>query len=205
MARDRESRQPGTVAALILAAGESRRMGSPKPLLPLGDTSFLAGLLQQFLASRARPVLVVLGHQAERIRKEVSLEKAAVVVNAEYRRGMLSSIRAGLRELGREPVSGALLCPVDHPCVSAAVVDLLISRFEETRSPIIVPVHGGQRGHPVLFASSLFQEIREAPDSVGARQVVWDHADQVLEIPIEDPGIITDIDTPEQYQRLIGS
>jgi molybdenum cofactor cytidylyltransferase len=195
-----------TVAALILAAGESRRMGSPKPLLPLGATTFLDHLLHQFLTSRARPVIVVLGHQAERILRQVPIQKAqnaTAVVNPDYRQGMLSSIRAGLRELGDEPVSGALVCPVDHPRISAALVDLLITRFEETHASIVVPVYEGRRGHPVLFARTLFDEIQRAPDSVGARQVVWDHAGEVLEIPTEDRGIITDIDTPEQYERLV--
>ena len=190
------------VAALILAAGESRRMGSPKPLLPLGESTFLEHVLGQFLASRARPVLVILGHEAERIQGEVSLADARVVVNPHYRQGMLSSIRAGLRALEGEPVSGALICPVDLPDVSTAVVDLVIGRFEKTRAPIVVPVCEGRRGHPVLFAQPLFEEIQRAPDSVGARQVLWDHASEVLEIPTEDRGIITDVDTPEQYERL---
>lgn len=177
-------------------------MGSPKPLLPLGETSFLERLLGQFLASRARPVVVVLGHEAERIRSEVSLDNARVVVNQDYRQGMLSSIRAGLRALESEPVSGALICPVDLPDVSTAVVDLVISQFEKTRAPIVVPACEGRRGHPVLFAQALFEELLTAPDSVGARQVVWDHANEVLEIPTEDRGIIIDIDTPEQYEDL---
>ncbi len=177
-------------------------MGSPKPLLPLGDTSFLEHLLGQFLASRARPVLVILGHEAERVRSEVRLDDALVVVNPEYRKGMLSSIRAGLRALEGEPVSGALICPVDLPDVSTAVVDLVISQFERTRAAIVVPAYEGRRGHPVLFAQPLFEELLKAPDSVGARQVVWDHANEVLEIPTEDRGIIMDIDTPEQYEDL---
>ena len=177
-------------------------MGSPKPLLPLGETSFLERLLAEFLASRARPVVVILGHEAERIRSEVALDDARVVVNPDYRQGMLSSIRAGLRALEGEPVLGALICPVDHPNVGSALVDLLISRFEETEAPIVVPIHEGHRGHPVLFAQPLFEELLTAPDSVGARQVVWDHANEVLEIPTEDRGIIMDIDTPEQYEDL---
>ena len=193
------------VGALILAAGESRRMGSPKPLLPFGESTFLGHLLEQFLASRATPVVVVLGHKADEVLAQVPLGKATSVVNPDYRQGMLSSIRAGLRELEGETVSGALLCPVDHPRVSAALVDLLINQFEETDAPIVIPVHHGRRGHPVLFSRTLFQEIQDAPDTVGARQIVWDHADEVLEIPTEDQGIIEDIDTPKQYEDLMGS
>ncbi len=193
------------VAALILAAGESRRMGSPKPLLPFGETTFLGHLLEQFLTSRANPVVVVLGHQADTVLAQVPLGEARAVVNPDYRQGMLSSIRAGLRELQSKSVSGALICPVDHPQVSAALVDLLIDRFEETEAPIVIPVHHGRRGHPVFFSQTLFAEIEDAPDKVGARQVVWNHATEVLEIPTEDRGIIEDIDTPEQYKDLMGS
>ncbi len=194
------------VAALILAAGESRRMGSPKPLLPFGETTFLGHLLEQFLTSRARPVVVVLGHEADAVLAQVPLGEARAVVNPDYRQGMLSSIRAGLRELqSDESVSGALICPVDHPQVSAALVDFLIGRFEETEAPIVIPVHHGRRGHPVFFSQTLFAEIEGAPDTVGARQVVWNHATQVLEFPTEDRGIIEDIDTPERYKDLMGS
>jgi CTP:molybdopterin cytidylyltransferase MocA len=179
-------------------------MGSPKPLLPFGSTSFLGRLLEQFLASRARPIVVILGHEAERVLREVPLREARAVVNPDYREGMLSSIRAGLRELADEPVSGALICPVDHPEVSTSVVDLIIRRYEESQAPIVLPVYAGRRGHPVLFARRLFGELEQAPDSVGARQVVWEHAKEVLEIPTADRGIIRDIDTPEQYENLGG-
>lgn len=177
-------------------------MGSPKPLLPFEETTFVEHMLAQFLASRARPVLVILGHEADRIRKEASLDEARVVVNADYREGMLSSIRAGIRALEGESVEGALVCPVDLPGVSTAVIDLVIEEFKKTNAPIVVPVFDGRRGHPVLFAQALFPEILEAPGSVGARQVVWHHAEEVLEVPTEERGIISDIDTPEDYQDL---
>jgi molybdenum cofactor cytidylyltransferase len=89
--------------------------------------------------------------------------------------------------------------------VAAPLIDLLIRRFEESRCSIVVPVYQGRRGHPVVFARSLFDELIGAPDSIGARRVVWDHADEVLEVPTEDRGIVSDIDTPEQYQNLIRS
>ncbi len=180
-------------------------MGSPKPLLPFGETTFLGHLLEQFLTSRASPVVVVLGHEADAVLAQVPLGEAGAVVNPDYRQGMLSTIRAGLRALQHESVAGALICPVDHPQVSAALVDLLIGRFEETKAPIVIPVHHGRRGHPVLFSQTLFEEIQDAPDKVGARQVVWDHANELLEVSTEDRGIIADIDTPEQYKDLMGS
>jgi molybdenum cofactor cytidylyltransferase len=201
-ARASYSRVDDVIAAVILAAGESRRMGSPKPLLRLGDTTFLERLVGQFLASRARPVVVVLGHEAERIRSQVCLDDALVVVNPDYRQGMLSSIRVGLQALQGEPVAGVLICPADLPDISTAVVDLVIGQWEETRAPIVVPVCTGRRGHPVLFARALFEELLKAPNSVGARQVMWDHAAEVTEVPTEERGIIMDIDTPEEFEDL---
>lgn len=192
------------VGAIILAAGESRRMGSSKPLLPYAESSFLGRLLEEFHASKARPIIVVLGHEADRIRRKIAFGEARPVLNETYRQGMLSSIRAGLRELSREPIEGALLCPVDYPRVGQALVDSLIRRFEESKHSIVLPVCEGRRGHPVLFSCDLFEELLQAPDSVGARQVVWNHAHDLLEVPTDDRGALLDVDTPEEYRKLVG-
>lgn len=193
------------VGAIILAAGESRRMGSSKPLLPFAESNFLGRLLEEFRASKAWPIVVVLGHQADRIQGQIAFGEARPVVNEDYRQGMLSSIRMGLQELSETSVEAALICPVDHPKVSRMLVDLLIRRFEEAKSPIVLPVVAGRRGHPVLFSRELFKDLMQAPDSVGARQVVWDHADDVLEVALDDPGAVLDVDTPEDYRKLVGN
>ena len=192
------------VGAIILAAGESRRMGSSKPLLPFAESNFLGRLLEEFHASKARPIVVVLGHQADRIRREIAFGEARPVLNEDYRQGMLSSIRTGIRELSRDPIEGTLICPVDYPRVNRALVDFLIRRFEESKHSIVLPVCEGRRGHPVLFSCKLFEELSNAPASVGARQVVWDHADDLLEVTTDDPGALLDVDTPEDYQKLVG-
>lgn len=204
------------IGALILAAGESRRMGSPKALLPYGSargegdaTTFLEHLLHVFAGSKAAPVLVVLGHDASRIREALAGTgtgtAARFVLNDRYREGMLSSIRAGidaLEALDDPGLEGVLVHPVDIPSVSREVVDLVIERFEQTRPPIVLPVHAGRRGHPVLFARGVFDEIRRAPEPVGARQVVWDHGADLLEVDVGDPGIHRDVDTPEDFRRF---
>lgn len=192
------------MAALILAAGESRRMGSPKPLLAFRGSTFLQHMVEEFRASRANPVIVVLGHDADRIERAVALGDARLVVNAEYRHGMLSSIRTGLQALVDSGVDGVLVCPVDHPKVDSVLIDRLIEQFEATGRPVVLPVHHGRRGHPVLFSRSVFDELMVAPDSVGARQVVWDHADEVLEVVMEHPSANVDVDTPEEYRKHIG-
>ena len=195
------------IAAIILAAGESRRMGSPKARLPYPEndgteSTFLDHLLGVFGSSQAEPVIVVLGHDACKLASSFRFGGARVVVNRDYRDGMLSSIHAGLRALDDDKVDGALVCPVDHPDVDPVVVDTLIHRFEEHRSPIVVPVHNGRRGHPVLFSSDVFSTLMDAPKAVGARQVVWDHQEDLLEVEVSDAGVTVDIDTPSDYRAF---
>jgi molybdenum cofactor cytidylyltransferase len=115
---------------------------------------------------------------------------------------MLTSILAGIEAVERSGAEGALVLPVDHPDVSAETIDLLIDRFRETEAPILLPTHRGRRGHPVLFSRAVFEEIRRAPEAVGARQVVWDHQDDLLEVEVPDPGIGRDVDTPEDYRSF---
>ena len=198
------------IAAIILAAGESRRMGFPKALLPFprsdgSETTFLEHLLDVMNRSRAEPIVVVLGHEGERIRSSVppaSWGRARPVLNDRYREGMLTSIAAGLDAIEKGSAEGCLLLPVDHPGVSPEIVDLLIGRYEHTLRPILLPVCQGRRGHPVLFSRAVFGEIRRAPEAVGARQVVWDHQEDLLEVEVQDPGISRDVDTPGDYRSF---
>jgi molybdenum cofactor cytidylyltransferase len=198
------------IAAIILAAGESRRMGFPKALLPCRieggpETTFLGHLLDVFGSSTAAPILVVVGHDASRIREAVAGTGATIVLNERYADGMLSSIRAGLRTLGATNdlrIEGALVHPVDTPAVTTETVNRVIEEFEETKAPVVLPIHAGRRGHPVLFARRLFDEIEHAPDGVGARRVVWDHEGDLLEVEVRDPGIHRDVDTPEDFRRF---
>jgi molybdenum cofactor cytidylyltransferase len=198
------------IACIILAAGESRRMGFPKALLPYPrpdgtESTFLERLLDVMSRSRAEPVVVVLGHDAARIRSaigNVSAGRARLVVNERYREGMLTSILAGIDAVEESSAEGALILPVDHPDVSPEIVDLLIDRFERSQNPIVLPVFRGRRGHPVLLSREVFPEIRRAPESVGARQVVWDHQEDLLEVEVQDPGVGLDVDTPGDYRSL---
>ncbi len=191
------------IAAIVLAAGRSERMGRPKALLSLGDTSFLGAILSTIEASRVEEVRVVLGEDAEQIRAAAAVPEPVVVVNPDSGSPMIASVRCGLRALPLE-VKGVLLWPVDHPLVRPETVDLIVDAFEQREPAMVVPVHGGRRGHPALFAARLFPELLAAPDSAGARHVVHAREADLLEVPVEDAGVVTDIDTPETYEKVTG-
>lgn len=186
------------VAAVVLAAGESSRMGRPKPLLPLNGDTFLGHLLQELDASSVERAVVVLGHRPEVILEAMPEVAARAVVNPNYALGQLSSFQVGLDAVG-DP-DAALLCLADHPLVTRSVIDAVIAAYESSGRPIVIPTYEGRRGHPALFARQLFPELRSAPLDQGARTVVWAHAAEVLELPTEEEGIVADIDTPQQYE-----
>lgn len=193
------------LAAVILSAGASSRMGSPKALLPYREGTFLEHLIAITGDPRIGVRRVVLGARAEVIRKAAKLDPSIVVLNAEWEKGQLSSIRAGLHSLEKIQVDGMILFPVDHPLVSARLVADLVQRFYEAKKAIVLPTYKGRRGHPVIFSKALFGELLAAPEENGARAVVWAHAGEVLEVPTDEEGIILNINDPDMLQRAMGS
>jgi molybdenum cofactor cytidylyltransferase len=203
------------LAAVILSGGESRRMGSPKALIPYRGRTFLEHLLDVAKHPKISPTVVVLGPHADPIRKQVALDAVNVVINQEWEKGQLSSIQAAVRHLLLDDASdGFLLFLVDHPFVSAELVDQLASEFyrsDEGRSgngrsgkAIVLPAFHGKRGHPVIFARRLYEELLAAPLDKGARTVVWAHADEVLEVPTEEEGVVLNVNDPETLRKTIG-
>jgi CTP:molybdopterin cytidylyltransferase MocA len=183
------------IAAVVLAAGASSRMGSPKAhLLASGAASFLDAILATLGDAGIEVVRIVTA-------PEVAVADGAVV-NPDPSRGMLSSVQCGLGALP-PGVDAVLLWPVDHPLVKAATVTSLIEAFRGGGHPVVVPVFEGGRGHPVLFAAALVPELLSADPAVGARAVVHAHADR-LELAVPDPGVGADVDTPEDYRRIFG-
>jgi molybdenum cofactor cytidylyltransferase len=191
------------LAAAILAAGESRRMGEPKSLLPYRGSTFLEHLVQVTRHPRVGITRVVLGAGADAIREKLHLHAASVVVNVDWPKGQLSSIHAAIRSLPAGITEGLLLCPVDHPLVSAALVAQLIAQFDAGDKSIALPTYRGRRGHPVIFRESLYEELLAASPEVGARQVVWAHADSVLEIPTDEEAVVLNLNDPETLKRAM--
>jgi molybdenum cofactor cytidylyltransferase len=192
------------INAIILAAGESKRMGKPKPLLRFNDKTFLDQVISALRLSDADRITVVLGSEAETIKKSVDLSGTNVVINKDYQQGQLSSLIAAIKETPQE-TDAILVCLVDTPFITEEIVNKIISKFKETNNPIIVPVFNKRRGHPVLFSSSLFNELLNAPQEQGARYVVYSNEEKILEVETSEGGILTGIDTPDDYKFHFGT
>jgi molybdenum cofactor cytidylyltransferase len=189
------------LAAVILSGGASRRMGSPKALVSYQGTPFLEHLLSVTRHSAITVRRVVLGPDAEIISKQIALVPEEVVINKDWEQGQLSSIHAALRSLP-SGTEGMLLCPVDHPLVSEALVSSLIAAFLESRAPVVLPTYDGRRGHPVIFSRAVYDELLRAPVDKGARAVVWAHSNEVRELPTTEEGCVLNLNDPDGLLKL---
>jgi len=191
-----------SVAGLILAAGESRRMGSPKALLRYGRETFLDTLTALF-QTRCSPVIVVLGAHAAEIRAG-ALRPARFVVNHDWASGMTTSLQCGLRAVPAD-AGGVLFTLVDHPAASPATLDALLAPAGAQAPLLRVPRYREKRGHPIWFAPQLTPEFLALPAEGAAREVVRRHVDRTEFLDLDDPGIVADIDDPEDYRALTGA
>ncbi len=190
--------QAPRVAALVMAAGRSSRMGGANKLLSeVEGQAMAARAVDAALASRARPVVVVLGHDAARIRSVIGDRPVAVVENPGHASGLASSLKAGLLALPVD-IDGALICLADMPRVGGAALDRLIAAFDPMQGrAICVPVWDGKRGNPVLWAKQFFPEMASLAGDVGARHLIGQYGELVVEVPMPDDAVLLDIDTPE--------
>jgi molybdenum cofactor cytidylyltransferase len=194
------------VPAVILAAGASRRMGSPKALLPLPGGVFATRIIRAFHAAGVDDVTLVTGDDHDAIAAALDIEplspRPRIVRNPDPSRGQLSSLWVGM-DAALGPDSEALLVTlVDVPLIDPATVARVVDVWRAVRAPIVRPARGEQHGHPVLFDAALFGALRAAPLDAGAKTVVRAFADRIVNVPVSDEGCLVDIDTPDDYRSL---
>jgi molybdenum cofactor cytidylyltransferase len=194
------------IPAVVLAAGRSSRMGRAKATLPLDATdTFLTRIVRTFLEADVDDVVVVVGHEADAIVSSFSASglPARFVVNHDYDRGQWSSLVAGLGMVDRPGVAATLMTLVDVPLVTADTVRAVLACYRRTHAPVVRPTAGSRHGHPLLVDRSLFAELRAADPAEGAKPVIRAHATAAGDIAITDEGAFRDIDTEEDYLRMI--
>jgi len=191
------------IAPVILAAGDSKRMGYPKALLPLGRELFLTRILRVLRdAGFPRPRLI-LGRAAAQIEARIREWPVDILINHEPERGQLSSIQIGLDGLS-ETFDAAMIWPVDQPAVSVELVRGLADLFFRENCRAALPLFGERRGHPAIFHRTLFQEFMDAPLMEGPRSVLLKYRPETCFLPVEEAASVEDIDTPEEYRILTG-
>jgi len=200
---------PHVIPGVILAAGQSSRMGEPKALLRIAPEgpSFVERVAAVLLEGGVIDALVVGRPDDEALRAAVEGLGTLVrfIVNEHAEMGQLSSVIAGLNAADRPGVGAVLVTPVDVPLIRPATVSALLAAFASTRAAVVRATHRGRHGHPVIFGRTVFDELRRADPSIGAKAVVQSHQRDLIDVEVNDPGVLHDIDDPEEYARLFTS
>ena len=189
------------VAGIVLAAGSSSRMGRPKQLLPFRGQTVIECIVDSALKSSLYKVIVVLGHRADELRPLLTGHEVTVILNPDYKRGQSSSIQAGLQAV-REEVDAVLFLLGDQPLITPETIDSILSAYESSSGPIVMPLFEGRRGNPVLFDRQTFERIESLSGDSGARALFLEYADQIVEVPFQDSSVHFDVDTEQDYRAL---
>ena len=202
LARKKIRHQP-VVPAILLAAGQSSRMGAINKLLAeINGLSMIRRVAESILASKAGPVIVVTGHEMERVRAELNGCDVTFVHNSGYRDGLSSSLRTGIHGLPDE-VDGVLVCLGDMPHVTATHIDKLVTAFDPVEGrAICVPTNNGKRGNPVIWDARFFAEMATVSGDVGARHLIGEYGELVCDVEIGDGGVLVDVDTPQALSAV---
>jgi len=190
------------ISAILLAAGESRRMGRFKQLLPLGNKSFVEHCVDNLLASRVDEVIIVTGHREAEVRRIVGDRPVKFAHNEDYRLGMASSIKCGVRSL-TEDSRAFVLALVDQPQIGVEVINLVIDAFERGQASIVIPTYDGKGGHPIVLDAALKEEVLNMDVEQGLRQIVRAHSDEVSRVGVSSRVILEDFDLPEDYEHIL--
>jgi molybdenum cofactor cytidylyltransferase len=191
------------IAALILAGGRSSRMGALKPLLPLGGRLVIEGVINLFREAGIADIIVVVGYQAEQIIPLLEDQGVRWVKNEHYDRGMFSSVQTGVKKIAAD-CRAFFLSPADIPLVRPATLKKLSAAYRERKMEVYHPCYGQRRGHPPLIAAALIPSIFAFAEPGGLRALLSHHEAASLNVDCDDPGILIDLDTPEDYERAKG-
>ena len=190
------------ISAVLLAAGESRRMGEFKQLLTLDGKTFIEHCVDNLLATRVGEVVVVTGHREEDVRRAVEGRQVRFAHNADYREGMSSSLKRGVRSLSAD-ARACLVALVDQPQIGVDIFNRVIREYEDNRPLIVIPTCEGRNGHPIILDLKLKEEILSMDPARGLRQVVHAHANEVRRVEVAQESVLMDFDFPEDYRRAL--
>ncbi len=191
------------IPAIILAAGESRRMGTLKPLLRIGNKNFLQHIVGELNNAGISRIYIVVGHQAERVIAQSGVSNAVFVLNDNYQSGQFSSLQTGIRQLDAKS-EAVLVCLGDQPQIKAEWIRSLIAAFRSAEPLIVVPKYRGKRGHPVLYSEKLFSEILTMAPTQTAHLLTANHPDEIVEVEMDTRGVLLDADEPTDLDELRG-
>ncbi len=191
-----------SVTAILLCAGESKRMGENKLLLPWGKKTILHQSLQALLRSRVKEVILVVNDHTESIARTILDRKVKVVLNSNYRKGMSSSIQKGVEATDLN-CKGILIALADQPSIRSRTINALIDAFHEKGEKIIVPSFRGKSGHPVIFPQTLRWELLRLKGDEGGKTILRRHPEEVHVVPVRASGVLMDIDTPRDYRKAL--
>lgn len=186
--------------AVILAAGRSTRMGTQKLLLPWEGSTVIGQIARAVVDAGPVETRVVVPAEHEPIQAALAGLPVRLIVNPDHESDMLASVRCGLRDLPPD-CEAVLVAPGDHPGISAELIGRMLAALADPRGGMVVPVHGGRRGHPLLFRAGFVPSVLTKFDDLGLRGLLQAHPDQVIELAVDEPAVTEDIDTPEDYQR----
>jgi molybdenum cofactor cytidylyltransferase len=189
------------ISAILLAAGESNRMGQPKQLMPFDQITIVERTIDNLLNSAVSETIVVLGYKDEEIRKTIASKPIKIAINPDYQQGMSTSIIAGLKQVDKK-ARAVIIALGDQPFVNSQTITSLVEAFIANNRGILIPVYQGRRGNPVIFAIKYKNELLNLKGDVGGREIIKRHPDDVLEVAVNCEGVLLDIDTMENYTPI---
>lgn len=195
--------QPIPIAAIVPAAGQGSRMGGGKLLLPVGDATVVERTVQSLLEVPVADLVVVIGTYGLAVKHQFQKLPVRLVVNPVSSSEMLDSIKCGLKVIDPKGIDAFLVLPADMPLVLPKTVRQLVSALLNSDKPIAVPVFKGRRGHPVVFRSELYEQVLNFQSPQGIRPLVHGGAFQILQVEVDDEGVIADLDSWDDYRRIL--